>query len=95
MTELEYKLMSTIAYAIDLVADFSDDMDEFACEVDDESDYRRAHELADDVLRINTLLADTFNRAKEENKDEWDTLQKVECKIIEKTIKERHEQKGL
>ena len=89
MTELEYKLMSAIGYATDMVADFSDEMDEFACEVDNESDYNRAHELASDVLRINTLLADIFNKVVEENKEEWDNLQKAECKILEKSIHDR------
>ena len=89
MTELEYKLMSTIGRAIDMVDDFSDDMDEFACEVDNKLDYNRAHELASDVLRINTLLADTFNKVEEENKEEWDNLQRAECKIIEKSYMDR------
>ena len=95
MTELEYKLMSTIAYAIDMVADFSDEMDEFACEVDDKSDYDifvRAHELADEVLIINTILGDVFNRVRGENSEEWDSLQGADCKIIEKDI---HDRRGL
>ena len=93
MTELEYKLMSTIGYATDMVADFSDEMDEFACEVGDALDdsgghelASRAHVLADDILRINTLLGDAFSKVKEGNKEEWYNLLKAECKIIERSI---------
>ena len=87
MTELEYKLMSVIGNSIDRMVDFSDDMDEFVCEVDDEQDYKKAHGLANDVSRITNLLVDVFNKAVEENKEEWVSLQKAECKIIEKLYK--------
>ena len=87
MTELEYKLMSVIGNSIDRMVDFSDDMDEFVCEVDDEQDYKKAHGLADDVLGIITLLTDAFNKVVEENKEEWVSLLKAECKIIEKQYK--------
>ena len=87
MTELEYKLMSVIGNSIDRMVDFSDDMDEFVCEVDDEQDCKKANGLADDVLGIITLLTDVFNKVVEENKEEWVSLLKAECKIIEKLYK--------
>ena len=91
MTELEYKLLSTIGSAVDMVADFSDEMDEFVCEVENEQEYNKAHNLAYRVLEVNDLLADIFNKTVDENKEEWENLQKTECKIIRKQhfLKER------
>ena len=87
MTELEYKLMSVIASSVDMITDFSEDLDEFATLVNDEEDYNRANELADDFIPINNLLVDTFNEVKEENREEWDNLQKAECRIIEQQLR--------
>ena len=84
MTELEYKLLSTIGSAVDMVADFSDEMDMFACEVDDEQDYKKAHDLAYKVSEINDILANAFNETVNENKEEWNDLLMAECKIISK-----------
>ena len=92
MTELEYKLMSAIGIAIDRVADFSDEMEEFACELVKKK-HDRAWELSISVLEINDILADIFHKTVEENKEEWEALQKAECRIISKQISTKTERR--
>ena len=97
MTALEYELMCAIGSAIDLVADFSDEMDDFACDISDKKNYIRANELAYDVLELNDVLANVFNSTVENNKEEWRSFLKAESDIIYKkhiNKKERRIQDG-
>jgi len=97
MTELEYKLMSTIGTTIDKMWDFFDDIDLLSYNAEDkdsskEEVAREVARLATDIMNIIHPLLSVFNRVEEANKEEWDNLQRAEARIIEQQYRSR---KGL
>ena len=70
MTETEYKLLISLANVIDIAKDCMDSIDE----------------ISGDIYNLQEEAGDIFYKVRGENLDEWNAMQRVEAKIIEKTI---------
>ena len=90
MTNIEYKLLSKLGYAIDLLADHSDDLDELLCaaeEILDDCIIDDINILLNNIEGIISTMANTFDEVKDQNIEEWESLQKAEARIIETMYK--------
>ncbi len=71
MNETEYKLLCTLAEILDITADCMDYIDD----------------VSGQIYTLREKTSKTFYKIRDENSEAWESMQRAECKIIDKKLK--------
>ena len=78
MTDTEYRLLKDIAATLDILDDLEDDI----------------YDLHARSTEAYVKIGETFHEIKENNLDEWNSMQKVEARIIESKHRIKRKEKS-